>query len=216
MSIEYFVIHCEAHSERASNISAIQDKLGKPIRVFLGIDSRDVSLDDQEDYMSLFDENIEFRDFRLYWPGQIGCYLSHLMLVRQICDGPKADYAVIFEDDVDFDQGLDGKARDIVATLAALRIDFDLVFLGSLNDAHGEHIQDDLFFLDVDKPCWGAHALLVKTQNIRRVYAAAVQVRAELDISYQLASKEGTLRCLVVSDSICWQKQGDLKSTIVC
>jgi GR25 family glycosyltransferase involved in LPS biosynthesis len=117
--IKYYLIHCLEHVDREKHIESQKKYLGKPIKIFTGINTKNIKLEDQIEYIDNFDKNIKFNEnhnFRFYLPGQIGCYLSHFKLIEKIMIENQnnidvSDYSVIFEDDVRFKPNLNDKIK---------------------------------------------------------------------------------------------------------
>jgi GR25 family glycosyltransferase involved in LPS biosynthesis len=213
MSICYYLIHCEEHRERESHIEMVKQILQRPIEVVKGYYTRHHSLEyeKQSEYMKGSDPSIEFKDYHFWMPGQMGCYLSHHMLIKSISEKGVSDYSVIFEDDVLFDNTLHEKIEEIIETLADH--DFDILFLGNLNENRGTHLLKNIYEMNPAQECWGLHALLIKNKNARKIYEKNRTILSELDKHYKQLFDTNQLKGLVVHPILCTQS-GYLASNI--
>ena len=94
-TINYYVIHMKDRQERYENIKIMEEKLKHPIEIFFGINGYEI----EEKNIRVFDKNLKTgKKFSL--KGQLGCYLSHFLLLKEIYTNKiECEYSVIFEDD---------------------------------------------------------------------------------------------------------------------
>lgn len=221
MKIKYFIIHCAEHVERKNYIDTLQIKLNQEIEIFNGINTKVVNLNDQNKYIETFNKNIRFdnkTNFKFFFPGQIGCYLSHFKLVEKIMNEQKqqtsnSEYSVIFEDDVVLESGLHDKIQKIISDLESRNHNFDLIFLGNQNNNRGINLVNNIYFLDETNDCWGTHALLIKNQNIEKIYNINCNIKHAIDVHYTQSINNKEINGLVIYPSICFANT-DLKSNI--
>jgi len=219
--IYYSLIHCIEHSSRDYYIDIIREWLGKPVEVLKGVYSKYINLSLSLEYMQTFNPNFKFDEnsnFRFVLPGEIGCYLSHFKFIEKILNNYKNnlfvnDYSVVFEDDVAFDRNLHDEIEQIIINIETKQIDFDIIFLGNLNDNCGEYVVHNVYKINNYQECWGTHALLIKNKNIEKIYNSLLNIRAQIDIHYASLIKDQTLNGFVIFPSICRQKD-DFNSTI--
>ena len=130
--IKYYLIHCHQHTDRIEHINSIIQRFTRPIEIFDGIYTANVDMNKQLEILQSYDKNLHFnmnaakqyhiyeekfmRDsnkyFQFYLPGQIGCYLSHHTIIKQVMDDKLnhktiSEYTVIFEDDIQFSYNFD-------------------------------------------------------------------------------------------------------------
>ena len=206
----YYIIHCKEHTEREPYINTLPKLLRHKIRLFEGSYTKNVKLTNQENHIQQF--NLKFNnDFRFKFPGEIGCYLSHFNLIKHIMNNDHHRYTVIFEDDVTFEQGLHEKINDVINQTKD--IDYDIIFLGNINNNKGEHIKENIYHMDSSNSCWGTHALLINNKNISKIYNSLCSIKAEVDIHYRLECANKELNILTVYPILCDQRR-NFKSTI--
>jgi GR25 family glycosyltransferase involved in LPS biosynthesis len=213
MEIQYYLIHCPQHTEREKNIIKIQNDLNQKIQIINGIYTKNVFLNNQLDYIKSFNENISFEDdFRFYLSGQIGCYLSHFSVIEKIMNEKnnnelKYDYSVIFEDDVTYIKPSNPieEIKKIINDINSINFDFDLIYLGNYNYNKGINIINNIYYLDKNKKCWGAHALLINNKNIEKIYNSILKIKDEIDNHYLISGIKKEINCAVIYPSIFFQ-----------
>jgi GR25 family glycosyltransferase involved in LPS biosynthesis len=213
LKLNYYMIHCIEHIEREENIKQTTFKLNKPINIFNGINTLNISLNDQIIYINNFNNKIK-SSFKFNKPGQIGCYLSHFKIIENIMNNNlNYDYSVIFEDDVYFGKYLNTNINKIVIDLNSLNINFDLIFLGNSNNNKGDKLINNIYNIDINNYCWGTHALLINNKNINKIYNLNCNITHEIDTHYASLIKNRKLIGFVIYPPLCFQNS-KLISTI--
>jgi hypothetical protein len=228
INLKYYLLHCQEHTERIKHINTVVARLNQPVEVFNGIYTGNMDLTRQLELLHKYDTNLQISDiqlgsmsrFEFYMQGQVGCYLSHHMIIKQIMDNKLAnhyigDYSIIFEDDIQFQYNfdLDGAIKNIITDLKEMNKEFDIVYLGSLNNNYGEHVTKNIYYLDPTRPCFGAHALLINNANIEKIYQSNCNIKFAMDNQYYVNILENVLNGFVIYPSICFQS-AELKSNI--
>jgi GR25 family glycosyltransferase involved in LPS biosynthesis len=124
IKINYLLIHCDEHKERETNIEKNKLTLNKEIQIFKGFYTKQNSIlkDDIVAFLKKYDMNLKMEQLSFWRPGEIGCYLSHHMIIRDIMISlPKNHYTVIFEDDVTFKETLHEDIEKIINNFNNLR-----------------------------------------------------------------------------------------------
>ena len=232
--IEYYLIHCEEHNERLPHIQNIRWTVDKDIEIFKGYYTKRNSIEyvDQMNYLKQIDPNLSLPkdgdikeyyphkgDFSCFWStGEMGCYLSHHMLIKHISDTYNGQngqnlghYSVIFEDDVIIDKSINSQIQTIIDSLKY--INWDIIFLGNLNNNHKTHIVNNIYTLDKDDYCWGTHGLLINNKNAKKIYEQTCQIKRQIDNQYKILIDYDWLDGLVIYPPICVQCN-QLPSTI--
>lgn len=208
------VIHCEEHKERDYYIDVIRNWLGRPVKLFNGIYTKYLELSRQLEYMKTFNNSFEFcsvHNFRFYYPGQVGCYLSHYKIIENILNDKNNnlstdDYTVILEDDVAFPREFHDEIENIIIALNNNSTDFDIIYLGNNNSNHNELIVNNIYTLDPNVPCWGTHAMLIKNKNVEKIYNSLLNIKYEIDTQYKIDIVSNILNGFVIYPPICFQK----------
>lgn len=238
--IKYYLIHCHEHTDRIEHINSIIQRFTRPIEIFDGIYTANADMNKQLDNLQSYDKNLHFnmnaakqyhtydekfvRDynkyFQFYLPGQIGCYLSHHMIIKQVMDDKLnhkniSEYTVIFEDDIQFSYNLDLHLAitNIINDIKTTNTDFDIIYLGSLNNNHGKNVTNNIYCLDNTKSCFGTHAMLINNANIEKIYQSNCNIIHAIDNQYFFNIVTNRLNGFVISPSICYQS-GVLNSHI--
>jgi GR25 family glycosyltransferase involved in LPS biosynthesis len=172
-NINYYVIHMEKNTNRIDNIKKNENKLNNHIQIFNAIVGNNVDLTNLSIYEKKLINNFDYR-----YKGEIGCYLSHLMLLKSLLNN-NTGYTVIFEDDFKIiDNNLDLKINNI---LSSIDIDFDILYLGNLNDNHSNLYKNNIYYIDSQKPLWGTHAYLINNKNIKKIYNTLLNMDKAID-----------------------------------
>jgi len=211
------MIHCDEHTDRLAHISNIHTRLHKPIHMFKGFMTRDKNLHtmtEQLAYLQSYDPNLQFHSFVFdkKEPGQIGCYLSHHILIKQLCENPCDGFSVIFEDDVSFGNNFDEQIQSIVHGLEET---FDIIFLGNLNNNNGLHVKNNIYCIDPKNHLWGTHALLINNKRCKMIYEANCSIRHHIDGHYKRCFDLGKLNGKVIYPPICTQNRALKRTTIL-
>jgi len=187
--IDYYVINIPTHQKRCDNITKMSDIIGTKINIFeaiKGIDIKNV-LD--------YDENIIFT-FKCKYINAIGCYLSHLLLIKSLMTS-KYEYTVIFEDDFNIiNTNFIEELNNIINNLK--NTDFDIVFLGNLNDNHGSNYKDNIYNIDKNNIMWGTHAYLVNNKNINKIYTNLLLLDDAIGSKYKQLYNDNKLNNYVI------------------
>jgi len=215
MSIYYNVIHCVEHTERDYYIDIIRDWLGRPLFVKNGIYTKYLELSRQLEYIKTFNDKFDFcsvSNFRFYYPGQVGCYLSHYKIVENILNDKNNnlfvdDYTVILEDDIGFPREFHDQIENIIIDLNNNSTDFDIIYLGNHNSNHNELVVNNIYTLDPNAPCWGTHAMLIKNKNVEKIYNSILNIKYEIDSQYKIDIDSNILNGFVIYPPICFQKE---------
>ena len=117
-------------------------------------------------------------------------------------------YTVCFEDDVE----LCPNFQNILINLINTMPDFDLIFLGSINNAKGDKFKDNIY--KINGRCYGAHAMLINNKYAQKIYEkiCVVDSEGDIDLRYSDLSSAGELNGYIINPSIA--KQSGLDTTI--
>ena len=214
--VNYFVIHCKEHVERFSNIHYIQHNIHVPITIFSGFYTKLISTEytNKLKYYHLYDLNMRMPVNVQSKSGEIGCYLSHHMLIKHIMDkANKDEYSVIFEDDITFKTQICDDIDNIINNMKLKNIDWDIIFLGNITKNHGTQIIDNIYSIDETCVCVGTHALLINNKNVEKIYNINCTIAHAIDFQYKLNIDNKNLNGYVIFRPICFQN-GEYSSNI--
>jgi GR25 family glycosyltransferase involved in LPS biosynthesis len=140
--------------------------------------------------------------------GEIGCYLSHHMLIKHIMDKVNKDeYSVIFEDDVTLKPHICDKIENIINKMKSVDIDWDIIFLGNIGKNHGTNIIDNIYAIDSTRVCAGTHSLLINNKNVKRIYNTNCKIIHAIDFQYKINIDAGKLNGYVIFPPLCFQNR---------
>lgn len=216
MNITYILIHCDEHEERLSNIEKLQKILNKKITVFKGYYTKRNSIlkEDIINFLRSHDKSLEMKELSFWKPGEIGCYLSHHIIIKNIMNSYLNDYTVIFEDDVVFKDTLHNDIETIINNLNELHVEWDVIYLGNITDNHKEKIIDNVYTIDENNVCTGTHALLINNKNAEKIYKSNCNIIHAIDFQYKINIDNKHLNGFVVYPQLCFQQNDVYASNI--
>jgi GR25 family glycosyltransferase involved in LPS biosynthesis len=134
------------------------------------------------------------------------------MLIKHILrnnkDSKNQYYSVIFEDDVTWNSNiinLHVEIKQIIHNFLESEIDWDIVFLGNLNNNHGKLLKGNIYYLNPRVHCFGTHALLINNKNITKIYCFNCLIRNEIDSHYKFLIDNNKLKGFVIYPPLCLQ-----------
>jgi GR25 family glycosyltransferase involved in LPS biosynthesis len=144
--------------------------------------------------------------------GEIGCYLSHHMLIKHIMDiAYKDEYSVVFEDDVTFNPymypHICNEIDCIINNMKIKNLDWDIIFLGNIGKNHGKHIINNIYAIDATRVCAGTHALLINNKNASKIYNINCVITHAIDFQYKQNIDAGKLNGYVIFRPLCFQNR---------
>lgn len=213
--LDYFLIHCDEHTERHFHIANIKNILKNELTIFKGYYTKfnSIKYNDKINYFKSIDDNIKMVKNVLSKPGEIGCYLSHHMLLKNIYEKNKSGYSVILEDDVVLNKNIDSEINLIIQNLESKNIEWDLIFLGNLTRNHKDNVIDNIYTIDKNNCCTGTHALLLNNKNVEKIYKITCNIIHAIDWQYKINIDNQNLNGYVIYPPICRQNI-ELKSNI--
>lgn len=211
--ITYYVIHMAKDDVRVDNIRENQDKLKHPIQNFDAVVGKNVNLQDLSNFDDKLVDNFttDVRKSRYKSIGEVGCYLSHFMLIKNIAEsGDKVGFSVVFEDDFTIlSDDLEQKIQDSIASIVKSYPDFDMLYLGNLRRQHGqgstnysENLVNDIFYPDMTKPIWGTHAYLISNANARKIYNKLLNMNLAIDNKYSELVQNRELNVFLLTPTV--------------
>jgi GR25 family glycosyltransferase involved in LPS biosynthesis len=206
--IKYFVIHCNEHIERLNNILDIKKTINQKITVFKGYYTKNINTNytSKLNYLQKHDKNLCMNQNVLTKSGEIGCYLSHHMLIKDILDNSNSDeYSVILEDDIRCKETLHGEIQQIIKNME--KIDWDIIFLGNLTKNHGKQVIDNIYYINEKQICTGTHSLLINNKNVKKIYDTNCNILHAIDWQYKINIDLKNLNGYVIFQPICFQNK---------
>ena len=159
------------NNDRLNNINNEENKINYPIEQFIGINGQYIN------QLDLYNKNILSKEFldkdNIKRSKEIGCYLSHLNLLKKISNNITSNYSIILEDDfIIIDNNVLNKINDIVNYLFYNNIDFDIIFLGNTFDNKGNKLNDNnfnIYEINTDVYTIGCFSYLINNKNIFKI-----------------------------------------------
>jgi GR25 family glycosyltransferase involved in LPS biosynthesis len=216
MNIKYILIHCDEHEERVSNIEKMQKILNRNITLFKGYYTKQNSIlkEDIICFLKNHDKSLEMKEIAFWKSGEIGCYLSHHIIIKNIMNSYSNDYTVIFEDDVVFKDTLHEDIEKIINNLNGLCVEWDIIYLGNITNNHKEKIIDNVYTIDENNVCTGTHALLINNKNAEKIYKNNCNIVHAIDFQYKINIDNKHLNGFVIYPQLCFQQNDVYASNI--
>ena len=207
--IDLFVISLR-HEDRMKNIEIQQKKIGKTIQIF------DAVKGDHLNEEKLIQENILSKNAILQTnekrrKREIGCYLSHLNLLKQIQNNSEDGYTIIFEDDIHIKT--DNFLKDVKQIIENVKGNFDLIYLGNINNNNGKQFIDNIYYVDVNGSILGTHGYLINNNSINKLIPLINFIEMPIDIVYEKLSKENKINTFIIFPTLV--NQGGAKSSTI-
>jgi glycosyl transferase family 25 len=206
-NIDYYVIHMKnLNNNKYDNIIKNEKLLNKKINIYDAIIGKNVDLTD----FSSIDPNIKF-NFKYNYIGEVGCYLSHMLLIKSLINS-NSKYTVIFEDDFKIlDTYLDNQVNKIISNLDD---DFDMIYLGNLNNNHSQKIIDNIYTVSKLNYLWGTHAYIINNKNAKKIYDSLLNINIAIDNKFKYNIDNKIIKAYVIYPILVDQNTVDLKSDI--
>jgi GR25 family glycosyltransferase involved in LPS biosynthesis len=207
-----YVIHLNRATKRMKNIETQTANMSHGVQVFPAVDGKKLNLSSVPS-----DYNV-VNTFKSGSMGEVACYLSHLELLRYIHKNNSSQkYAVVFEDDFAVDPSFVGKMRQVLRTLEADKVSFDMLYLGNLTNYHGASVKSRVkvtrMTSTINQACWGTHGYVLNTKSIAKIVNCIRNINESIDGAFQTHANRGDIIALVLSDNLVTQ-QGDDESYI--
>jgi GR25 family glycosyltransferase involved in LPS biosynthesis len=199
--------------ERIENIKNQEKKINNKIEIFDAVNGLKLDINYLKNNNILVNQNTLSENYN-HKMGEIGCYLSHLNIYKKIKENNKKRYTIIFEDDflINSDNLID-EVKKAIDVLNSKNIDFDFLFLGNLNDNHGENISDNLYYIDNNNNLYGTHGYIINNKNIDKIIDNLNKIIKPIDNSIQDLSYDKVFNTIVIYPNLVNQ-ESELKSTI--
>jgi GR25 family glycosyltransferase involved in LPS biosynthesis len=199
------------HDDRIKNIKKQESKINYPISIFDAVkgDKLDMNQLIKDGIVDKKFINADKQKYRV-----VGCYMSHLNLLKQLNENDSSGYSIIFEDDFDIATSTFLKeVNEIIEKLESKKEEFDIVLLGNLNENKGEQIIDNIYKINPQQNLWGTHGYIVNHSKIDKIIQHIRMIDMPIDNKYETLGKSNQLKIFVINPTIVNQLQ-EMSSTI--
>ncbi len=144
--------------------------------------------------------------------GEIGCYMSHMNLLKKIANSEYDGWTIIFEDDLILNETFKDELNKILKNVEHNN-EIDIVYLGSLNQESCDKgiYKENLCY--IDNP-WGTHAYMVNKRSSQKIYDLIQYIDREIDIKYKDLILEKKINGLIVVPTLVKQNDAETPSGI--
>ena len=90
---------------------------------------------------------------------------------------------------------------------------FDLIYLGNLNNNYGKKIKNNIYNIDINGSLIGMHGYLINNNSINKLIPLINFIEMPIDLIYEKLSKENKINTFVIFPTIV--NQGGAKSSTI-
>lgn len=202
INIEYYVIHLKRNEERIENILLNEKILNHKIIIFDAIDGK------QMNDLPYYDTKL-INTFTNALPGELGCYLSHLMIIKNI--QINNNYTVIFEDDLQI--VTNDLNKSIIEIIDKLNDNFDIIYFGNTSNNCGEKYIDDIHKIDPNNHLWGTHGYIINNKNVKKIYDNLLIMNEPYDVKLKNLIDKQILKSYIINPPLVNQTSYIIGST---
>jgi GR25 family glycosyltransferase involved in LPS biosynthesis len=130
-------------------------------------------------------------------------------LIKSLLNTPY-QYTLIFEDD--FKILNDNFNEELNNILNKIDDNFDILYLGNLNDNHGKNYKDNIYYIDINYYLTGTHAYIINNKHINKIYKNLLKINNAIDNKYKDLINNNILNAYIIYPVIIGLS--DIKSTI--
>lgn len=215
---KFEVVHMTGNEDRLKNIRVQEEVAGIDIQLFEAVNGSKLNIDDLKKQGKVIYNwnthryntapNPEAKQKILN--GEIGCYMSHMNLLKKIYESEYDGWTIIFEDDLLLDKNFKEELNKI---LQNLNEDIDIIYLGSLNqDDCKNGVYKDTLCYPVEP--WGTQAYMVNKRSAKKIHELIQFIDKEIDIKYKELMNEKKINGLVVVPTLVRQNNNEISSVI--
>jgi GR25 family glycosyltransferase involved in LPS biosynthesis len=199
--VQYKVVHVQGNETRMENITENVRILNQPIVIFNAVRGDDLDRDDINGSLRKLDPHMtNVFDFKPKNINQLGCYMSHVLLLRSLFETPvNVPYTVVFEDDFHLAKGMDthGEIIELLKTMEEIDPDFDLLFMGVFGDPCDTMLTTNppqICSMNKNVVIYGTHGYIVNNKKAKHIYDNLHTITTVIDVKYFDLIREGTLK----------------------
>jgi len=197
----YLYVITLKHEDRLQNIKTQQSIIDKPIQLFDAVKGDFLNMDEilgQYHFNPDFFNASHVDDKKK--KREVGCYLSHLQLYKQIKNAHhNTGYSIVFEDDFKLEDNFIDQTNKIINSMLDKKMDFDIIFLGQNQTQNkGDFIMDNIYHFNNNLKLWGTHGLLIHNKNIDKIIEKVEYIDCDIDIKIANLAKSGELKVFIL------------------
>lgn len=200
------------YSERLTNIVTQEKILNIKINKFNAINGKHINQDQLVD-LNILDPNFKFLNAKR--SNEIGCYQSHLELLKSL-KASKSQYHIVLEDDFKFVNSLD--ILELLGKIIAQTKfnSFDIIFLGWTNENESSYMyfSDNLYKFNSNSIFYGTYGYMVNSNSIDKIINLLSLIDMPIDSKYNQLYLENKLNIYWINPKII-EPNFNLPSTIL-
>jgi glycosyl transferase family 25 len=216
---KYYVIHMSKNILRYKNIKNQEKNANIKIEIFEAFDGSKINIYNLGDDIKIKipwsthrynvekDKNIKKKIMN----GEIGCYLSHLNLLKKIANSDYNGWTIVFEDDFNLKNNFKNKLNKILKNIN--NEDIDIIYLGNVNQFYCSKgkFKENLCYPDTP---WGTQGYMVNKKSAKKIYDLIKYIDEPIDNKYITLMNNKKIKGLVVIPLLVNQDNEDTPSII--
>jgi len=191
-NINIYVISLR-HEDRLKNIEEQRNKINRDIEIFDAVKGDTLNIDT---LMNDGEISRNWENGAPYKKREVGCYLSHFNIYKNISASLLLGYTIIFEDDFKIES--DNFMDDVNAAIETTNGEFDMLFLGNINNNNGKLFKNNIYYVNNNETLIGMHSYIVNNKNIEKIIKETMNIDMPIDLKIDNLSKNNKLNILVM------------------
>jgi GR25 family glycosyltransferase involved in LPS biosynthesis len=142
---QVYVINLDRRRDRRQRISAVMDKLGVAFKRVPAVDGSSEITEKYRRHHKIKElpDYVQSRNGRSLTKGEIGCFMSHYRIWKDVLAKNYTSQVIVLEDDASFVPQFRSKLAETMAEMERLSLDWDLLYLGRRILTYDEKWVDD-------------------------------------------------------------------------
>lgn len=217
---KFEVVHMSGKEDRLKNIKSQEEKAQIKIDLFEAVNGS------QLDILKLQEDGLVKKPWSTHRynsantdegkqkviNGEIGCYMSHMNLLKKISESEYDGWTIVFEDDLVLDLNFKEELNKILENLKEDE-NIDIIFLGSLNQENCDNgVYKDNLCYPVNP--YGTQSYMVNKRSAKKIYDLIQFIDREIDIKYRDLMGEKKINGLIVVPTLVKQNYDGNPSVI--
>ena len=196
--MDKYVIHCDKHTDRLVNIHNYLKKIFPDLKIWEGVYIDKIN----DEIIKKYDDNLDISQKNNFVTlGEVGCYLSHHTLLKNIKEKELQDtkYTLILEDDVVFLKDF----KSVISIELLDSIEFDILYLGGLDEnCRDKNIKNEIFTINSVYAA-ATYGYIIKNSSAKKLYELTLNNPNTIDILYSTFVSNNTITGLMIFPILC-------------
>ncbi len=198
------VIHMSGKEDRLQNIKTQEEKAKIKINLFEAVNGSQLDIPQLQKDGLVKKKWSTYRYNSAQTPegkqkvinGEIGCYMSHMNLLKKISESEYDGWTIVFEDDFLLESNFKEELDKILENIKDNQ-EIDIIYLGSLNQ---DDCKNGVYKDNLCHPVnpWGTQGYMVNKRSASKIYNLIKFIDREIDIKYRDLMNKKKINGLIV------------------